>query len=438
MNSLFKQLSVLLLCLGLSVSAFAQTIELDAVTTKYQPYFKELNTGMGILVKKGDTYSSAQLGNFNIDANSVFNIGSATKKITCILLLQEEEKGHLQLSDSIGMYLAPIANVDGSLTIETLMRHRSGLGEVVGREFEAHYFAAHDSIYSSNFLDKIPAPQADKRGEYDYCNTNYLLLGRILEKVTDQSYFDLVRERIFEVCDMQNSYAYVSKSIKQLIPPTHQSQDVSAYLDYRFFAQYAHAAGSIASSLNDMAKFYEHLFKKNTLLQASSLSKLIAFDDADYGLGLMTYQINEQTYYGHGGNNIGYSFREFYQPETGEMVFMFANAMSLPFYKMIKKDVFASLKGEETELTFSPTVDHFQAYVGTYYFKEMDMNINLIEKNKQLYLEVQGMELLLVSYEENNLNTVEYGIQLGFDPDKTKELTFNQNGMSATLEKVVH
>lgn len=60
--------------------------------------------------------------------------------MTVILLLQEEERGNLKLSDSIGTYLSTTKNVNGSLTIETLLRHRSGLGELVGRGLKPIFF----------------------------------------------------------------------------------------------------------------------------------------------------------------------------------------------------------------------------------------------------------------------------------------------------------
>jgi len=197
-----------ILCL-ISFDGYTQNLQLQL--NKYNPYLKELNQGIGVLVTKNGKTTTANIGNYNFNEHTVFNIGSATKKMTAILILQEVEKGTLKLSDSIGTYLQPIKNVDNKLTIETLLRHRSGLGEIVGRNFEKEFYDKKDNFYNSNFLDKIPENNPKKIGKYSYCNTNYILLGHILEKVNDKTYFDLLQDRIFTPCNMLASYPYVSK-----------------------------------------------------------------------------------------------------------------------------------------------------------------------------------------------------------------------------------
>ena len=409
----------------------------DFIIDKYDPYLKALDLGVSVLVVKDKKMTVSSSGNYDLNENSVFNIGSATKKFTAILLLQEVEKGNIKLSDKISQYLSPIKNVDGNLTIETLLRHRSGLGELVGRNIEQLFFEKSDSIYQTNFLDKIPVGDSELIGKYDYCNTNYFLLGYILEKVTDQSYFDLVKERIFIPCEMTHSYPYISKSIQNLAHPTYHGQDVYENIDHRFFANLAFAAGSIASTLPDIAKFYEHTFEKYTLINQQSIQKMINFDDADYGLGMTKISLDGTDYIGHGGNNIGYAFREYYNTETKNLVLIFSNSMSIPFPKLLRNEFLDFSNDKRNNLKFNKnTADEFKSTIGTYFFKEMDMELSIVSDNNVLSLNMQGMNLPLVNHAGKKLNTAMFGIEFEINPDNVDELIFRQGGNEAVIKRV--
>lgn len=428
---------ILLVAIFLCQILLAQK-NLTELTKKYNPYVSELNHGIGILIQKNGKTEVVGVGKGNFSSHTVFNIGSATKKMTAILLLQEEEKGSLKLSDSIGKYLQPIKNVDMSLTIETLLRHRSGLGEFVGKEFKDNYFAKNDSIYNQDFLKSIPKNNPKKIGKFDYCNTNYLLLGKILEKITDKSYFDLLRERIFLPADMTESYPYVSKNLKNLALPTEKGKEISKFLDYRFFANYAFSAGCVASTLHDMAKFYRQLFENKIYINQTSLNKLIAFDAADYGLGTMKLS---DGYIGHGGNNIGYSFREYYNPNTKNMVLIFANSYFISFGKMLKQEIFDYMNDKDSKVIFRDNVfKNFKNVAGKYHLelKEMKMEMEIVIRNNYLYLSVpmQDGEVILVSKEKNKLYNGGFGVELEVIPNNNDELIFRQNGLETNIKRI--
>lgn len=434
MKSIITQ--IILLFTFLPYIGYSQVQSLSQTMQKYEPYISQLNLSYGVLEQKDGRTEFTSIGKSSITKHSVFNIGSATKKLTAILILQELERGSLQLTDSIGKYLQPIKNVDGSLSISDLLRHRSGLGEIVGQNFEIDFFAKSDSIYNSNFLENIPPSNPDMVSKYEYCNTNYILLGHLLEYITDQSYQDLLRERIFEPCQMDNTTAYISKSTPNLVPPTHMGQDVSQYLDYRFFYRYAFSAGSVASTLHDMALFYNHLFHKNTLLTSNSLSLLIDFDDADYGLGI---QKHDNGFIGHGGNNIGYSYREYYNPDNKNMILIFTNNMELPLFQQIKQDAFNHLNDSPSNVLLNDQVSQeYSTMLGDYLFDEqgMQLEIQLKEENGYLYMNVQGKDLLLVSFEEGTLQSALHGITLKINPETKDELIFKQGPLQTSIKRI--
>ncbi|HHG85950.1 MAG TPA: class C beta-lactamase-related serine hydrolase [Bacteroidetes bacterium] len=430
------QLTVLFILLWMPANSQAQNGQLAHVTDKYDPYFKDMGVGFSVMVRKGQHTEVASLGAFDYDEHTTFNIGSGTKAFTAILILQEEEKGHLALTDSIGKYLSPIKNVDGSLSILTLLHHESGLGELVGAGYEKAFFTTHDSLYATNFLDQIPPGDTSKVGTFSYCNTNYILLGHILEKVTDQYYFDLLQDRIFTPCGMQNTYPYLHRQIPNLAHPTQGGKDVFDHLNHRFFAQYAFSAGSIASTLADMEKYYAHLFTQTTLLSPASLKKMLEVGESNYGLGIMKMELHGKTYYGHGGNNLGYAYRDYYNPETKEIVLLFVNSERVAFGKRLKDELIAYVHGEAQGPVFrEDNVAHFQAFTGKYTLDDIGLEFELKVIEGELNLLIQGASLILLSSQDNVLFTAEFGVELEVQPTQPDVLLFRQGRMATTASK---
>ena len=432
-----QQLTLLLFVLIQSMS-FAQEDKLDLIDQKFNPLLTQQNKGVAILIKKDNEINALSLGNFNLQENHVFNIGSASKTFTAILLLQEVEKGKVKLSDSIGMYLTPLKNVDNGLTIQQLLTHESGLDEVIGKNIQDAFYAKNDSIYNIDLLNQIEQNNPKMIGKYDYCNTNYLLLGRIIEKITDQSYFDLVRERIIIPLKMNNTYPYLHKGLPNLATPYHQEKDVTAYLNYKFFANIANSAGSIASTLSDMELFYTSLFETDILLEKETVQQMMVSGNENYGFGIMKSNNANEKLFGHGGNNIGYAFRNAYNPKTKNLFLMFSNTMSIPFEKTLKDDLLAYLSNENIEKFKTVNIENFKKYTGKYLLKEANLTLEIIEENTKLYLvvEAQGVKSELTQKNETTLYDTVVGATLEIIDGNEKALTFSQNGFTTTINKI--
>ncbi|MBW1296469.1 serine hydrolase domain-containing protein [Aquimarina litoralis] len=433
-----QRLIVLLAILFIKYVSYSQTSDLAIISKKYNSILKEQNKGIAVLVKKNHKTETISLGNFNLTENSVFNIGSATKTFTAILILQEIEKGTLKLTDSIGSYLTPIKNVDGSLTIRALLTHESGLDEVIGKNVLDIFYGKDDALYNSNLLDQVEENNPEIVGSFDYCNTNYFLLGKIIEKVTDQSYFDVLRERIILPLKMKNTYPYVHKNLPNLATPYHEGKDVTQYLDYRYFANIAYAAGSIASTLTDMEVFYSSLFETEKLLKKETVKMMMETGNEYYGLGLLKSNDNGTKYYGHGGNNIGYAFRNQYNPITKDMYLVFTNSKSIPSKKSITNDLLAYINNNPIENFQNIDIDNFKKYAGTYLLKEANLTLKIVLENDKMYLvsEEQGVKSELTQKNQKSLYDTTVGVVLTQIEGDNNSLSFNQNGFTTTINKV--
>jgi D-alanyl-D-alanine carboxypeptidase len=134
-------------------------------------------------------------------------IGSATKTFTVSLLLQTDDEGLLSLDDTIERYVAGIPNGD-KITLRQLANHTSGIADYDNEQFEAVLSSDPYRVWQPEELMQFgieDSPVFDPGTEWQYSNINTVLLGIILEQVTDEPIGQLYRERIIEPLGLQGT-----------------------------------------------------------------------------------------------------------------------------------------------------------------------------------------------------------------------------------------
>ena len=136
-----------------------------------------------------------------------FNIASITKMITGVATLQLYENGKLELKEPIGKYLPDYPNklVRDSVTVHQLLTHTSG-----NNNFVVGDFLQTNKLKYKNVSDFVPLFANDtllsRPGtKYDYSASGFVILGLIIEKVSGQSYYDYIKENIFEPARMEHT-----------------------------------------------------------------------------------------------------------------------------------------------------------------------------------------------------------------------------------------
>ncbi len=135
-----------------------------------------------------------------------FRMGSMNKMFTATAVLQLVQAGKVKLTDPLGKYLPDYPNRDVAtkVTVHHLLTHTGGTGNIFGPEFAAHRpelraLADYVKLYGSRGLAFEPGSR------WEYSNYGFLLLGVIVERVSGQSYYDCVRDHIFEPAGMTGS-----------------------------------------------------------------------------------------------------------------------------------------------------------------------------------------------------------------------------------------
>lgn len=161
-----------------------------------------------IIYKKGFGYSN-YFTKSNINTHTHFQLASVSKQFTAVAIMQLKEKGLLNYEDPIYKHI-PGFPYDSSLTIRSLLTHRSGLSD---------YAYNMDKIYDK----KVPLtnqkvvemmvrlkPHIDYRpnAKFSYNNTNYMLLAYIVEKLSGMNFRDYAKKNLFEAAGMSESFVY--------------------------------------------------------------------------------------------------------------------------------------------------------------------------------------------------------------------------------------
>lgn len=296
--------------------------------------YKDSVTDFGIvaLIDNGEYLDTASLGySFNknaISAKNRFCIGSCTKMFTAVTVLKLQEKGLLSIDDSIYHYIPKHNFIDSTITIKQLLNHTSGLTEILKDGFQNEPFINPQGDYSDRILySKIDTIDFEKGSRYRYCNTNYFLLAKIIEKVTDKSWEMNIQELIINPLDLKNTFPYHSNTINNLAHPIIDGQDLhqTPKLANNKLSQ---GSGNIVSDLLDLNTFIRALLIDKTLLNKNSIELMTSFfeyKDTKTGLGLFENKYGDRVMLGHTGLQISYISYVFADPKTGESIIVLNN-----------------------------------------------------------------------------------------------------------------
>jgi CubicO group peptidase (beta-lactamase class C family) len=135
-----------------------------------------------------------------------FRIGSMNKMFTAVAILQLVQAGKIQLTEPVGKYISDYPNQDvaSKVTIHHLLTHTGGTGDFFGPQYDAHRTELRTlqdfvTLYGTRGLEFEPGSR------WAYSNYGFLLLGVVIERVTGGSYYDYVRDHVYQPAGMKAS-----------------------------------------------------------------------------------------------------------------------------------------------------------------------------------------------------------------------------------------
>lgn len=242
-----------------------------------------------VLFRKGYGLANLEL-NVPIQPEMVFRLGSITKQFTAVACLILEERGLLSIQDEITRFLPDYPVKEKPITIEQLLTHTSGILSYTDMSEWLSLWRKDLSVNEIIDLFKDQPAEFEPGANWKYCNSGYILLGAIIEKASGKSYTQFIREEIFQPLGMDHSF-YDDTSLIITGRISGYSKDKDQFINAPYLSMnHPYAAGSLASSVDDLARWDESLYGEK-LLKQESLQK--AFIPKVLPTG-------ENTHYGYG------------------------------------------------------------------------------------------------------------------------------------------
>ncbi|HYP26374.1 MAG TPA: serine hydrolase domain-containing protein [Blastocatellia bacterium] len=306
-------MAAMLLVAAVSQSALPQA-RAQTLEARIRDYAREHNFNGTILVQHGKKkiyHQSFGLANraFGVPINNhtKFRIASITKAFTAALILQLYEQGKLDLHATIGTYLPGYAGEGaGRATIHNLLNHTSGIQnfdtirtyeEAVRKGMEAYQLPHTTDELLTKYCSGKLVHEVGK--VFDYNNADYIILGKVIEKITSKSYDVALKERILDPLKMTDSgMLYQRDVVKNLANTYFKTGDTEPLInDLPVYTENWYSAGGMYSTASDLLKFSDALYGAS-LLKPETLSLMLksGLDDYGYGLWVASTEVRGKKY----------------------------------------------------------------------------------------------------------------------------------------------
>jgi CubicO group peptidase (beta-lactamase class C family) len=274
------------------------------------------SAGVSIAVTSADrtllrSGAGVTLGGAAFDADSLALIGSITKSATALLVLQERERGTLDLEAPVERYLPwfAVRNPHGPISLRHLLMHTAGLPLEVNPGPPS---AANVALLAE--VEPVWAPGL----RHSYSNCGYDALGLVLERVCGRPYAALLQERVLAPLRMADTLPAVGERARDRLSPGHVLRNPlrgwapDNPLVPAPWVPYEAADGCVCSTAEDMCRYARMLLARGRPLVSTESFGLMTEDTVDngeggrYGYGLVTTRAGGRELVGHGGGMVGH------------------------------------------------------------------------------------------------------------------------------------
>ena len=270
----------------------------------------------GTVIGKASGYSDPS-GEKAWSVETVSAIGSVTKTFTAVVVMQLVEEGQLSLDDTIDTWFPEQPNGE-KITVRMLLSHTSGIANYISAQnvMEGKWtseWTPVDLVAEGNKLDPVGEPGSS---ESHYSNTNYILLGLIIENITGNSWAQEVESRIIEPLDLKDTTSISTEGVWGGIMVPGYAKTPDGYISSLELPWYPHpsvvwAAGEVVSTVSDLMTFAGALFD-GKLVSRETLAVMAQPSGTDvdsrmlWGLGGGTPEGVGPGAFGMGGDIPGY------------------------------------------------------------------------------------------------------------------------------------
>lgn len=261
-----------------------------------------------------------------------YSIGSISKQFTAAAILLLQEQGKLKLDDPVGKYVPGLTSGD-EITIREILSHTSGYQDYWPEDYLMK--PMEQPTTAQQILDRWAKKPLDfdPGTQWQYSNTNYVIAGQIVEKVSGQKLMDFLTANIFHPLGMQSVWDSDEEKLTKA--------DATPYIRYALGPLrpapkegrgWTYAAGELAMTAHDLALWDESLIAQSLLKPESYREmftevKLKDGKGTEYGLGVFVQNLHGHRVISHGGEVTGFVSDNEVLPDEGVAVAVLTNHM---------------------------------------------------------------------------------------------------------------
>lgn len=438
--------NLLLLLLVLQSCTHAQTLN----KAKLDSFFVALNAhnqsmGSIAIAANGVVVYQNAVGYSQVNASlktpatikTKYRIGSISKMFTAVMIFQLIDEGKLGFDTPLAAYFPQLPNA-GKITIREMLSHRSGLHNFTSDSVFVTYMnkpmseAEMIAIFAKQKSDFEPDTK------FEYCNTNFVLLGYIIEKLTGKTYAEELNKRITSKTGLADTYygaktnpakneAYSYNYAGQWIPATDLDMSIPG------------GAGAIVSTPTDLVKFIDVLFA-GKLISSASLELMKTMRDK-YGMAMFSIEFNNEKGYGHTGVVDGFTSELFYFPQEKLAIAYTCNGMRNPTHNVVVDALsiyfnrpYTIPEFKESKTITLNTAD-LDKYLGKYSSTQIPLKFAITKNSNTLFAGATGqITVPLEAKGDDKFVYVMASATFQFEPAK-KVFTFAQGGKTYLFTK---
>lgn len=450
-----KIFSLFILLLIIQSSAYGQNkqvkklaIALDELIPKRLP---AIAPGCVVLVaKKGNIIYKKAFGSANLDLNipmqtdMIFRIGSLTKQFTAIAILQVVEQGRISLLDSIQKYVPDYPYKGYTITIEKLLTQTSGIKDYMAISNPADDRTNYTPKQGVDYFKNEPL-EFKPGSQFRYSNSNYYLLGYILEVVTGKRYADYLQQNIFLKAGLHNTYYIDTTKNIEHVPQGYSRFDGKLEKATLENVTTIYAAGGIMSDADDLYQWHKSLYN-NELINHQLLTKaftpytLTDGTYSEYGYGWFIKSLDGSKTIEHSGSTDGFQTDEIYLPHEDVYVVTLFNCFERDMdWIVLSNDIASVAIGKPLNNYIQLNEDVLKRYLGEYVFNADHQLIVTLENGKLFIKDTNPNDRLpkvpLYAQSETMFYMKEAELKFEFVKDSNnnilKIITYNNRGKDA-------
>jgi D-alanyl-D-alanine carboxypeptidase len=435
-----KKFILFLLCTS---SVYAQTFDAKKLDSLFDTMNVKLKAMGGIsIASEGNEVYKKYFGFANLELNQKNNeetkhrIGSITKTFTATLIMQLVDEGKLKLDTPLSQFFPNIPNAK-KISIEDLMRHRSGLYNITNDE-DLRTWIIHPQTRDkmlSRFVEN--GVDFEPKTKTEYSNTNYILLSYIIEDVDNKSYKEALNSRIINPLKLERTNFGQEIALNKNEAFSYSNEDEAwALIETQTHLSAPMGAGAIVSTPRELCIFYENLFN-GRLVSKASIEKMMTLKE-NMGMGITQLVFKGLEVYGHDGGIDGFQSFALYIPKRQTSIAITLNGADVQLLPVVIKALELYFE-DDSELKSVSEIElntkDLDVYLGIYSGETFPAKVVFTKEGNVLIAQATGQPAFkLIAVDKDAFKYDAMGISFDFDLEKNTML-LNFGGNKHTLSK---